>query len=111
MKQHLLAQIDFETLEQNLKPMPGAKIDLSNPNLTIGDIISAILPYIFIFAGLILFFLLISSGFQLLTAGGNPENQKKAQAKITSAFIGFVIIFLSYWITQIIGAILGIQIF
>lgn len=103
--------IDFDVLRKSITLTPGAKIDLSKADLTIGEIISAILPYIFVIAGLILFFLLISSGFELLTSAGNPESQKKAQAKLTNAIVGFIIIFLAYWLAQIVEAVLGIQIF
>ena len=103
--------IDFDTLRMSVTLIPGAKIDLSKTDLTIGEIISAILPYIFVIAGLILFFLLISSGFELLTSAGNPDTQKKSWAKLTNAFVGFIIIFLAYWLAQIVEAVLGITIF
>jgi hypothetical protein len=50
-------------------------------------------------------------GFELLTSGGDPEKAKKAQERITSALIGFLIIFLAYWLTQILEVIFGISIF
>jgi len=78
---------------------------------TLGDVISALLPYIFVISGLILFVFLIWGGFELLTSGGDPEKAKKAQARITSALIGFLIIFLAYWLTQILEVIFGISIF
>lgn len=78
---------------------------------TLGDVISALLPYVFAIAGLILFAFLIMGGFGLLTSGGNPETVKKAQGKITSALVGFLIIFLAYWLTQILEVIFGIKIF
>lgn len=80
-------------------------------NKTLGDIISALLPYIFTIAGIILFALLIMGGFELLTSGGNPEKTKKAQGRITSSLIGFLIIFLAYWLTQLLEVIFGISIF
>ncbi|MGB9911507.1 MAG: hypothetical protein ACPLKP_02775 [Microgenomates group bacterium] len=111
MEKKLLAQIDFKTLKDALKPTVTPKIDLSKTDLTLGEIISALLPYLFIIAGLILFGMLIWGGFELLTSGGNPETTKKAQGRITSALIGFLIIFLAYWLTQILEVILGITIF
>lgn len=78
---------------------------------TILDIVSAFFPYVFAIAGLILFAFLIMGGFGLLTSGGNPETVKKAQGKITSALVGFLIIFLAYWLTQILEIIFGITIF
>lgn len=82
-----------------------------NPKLTsIGDIISVLLPYILVLAGLTLFILLIIGGFGLLTSGGSPDKMKTAQGKITSAVIGFVIIFISYWLMRILEIVFGISI-
>lgn len=75
----------------------------------IGGLISEALKYVFPLAGLILFGMLIFGGFELLTSSGNPEAIKKGQDKITSAVIGFVIIFVAYWLVQILQAILGLE--
>ncbi len=76
---------------------------------TIGNLISEALKYTLPFAGLILFGILIWGGFELLTSQGNPEATKKAQDKITSAVIGFVIIFIAYWIVQALQVIFGLE--
>ncbi len=86
----------------------GAGTPLENAKL--GEVISALLPYIYVIAGLILFVLLITAGFSLLTSAGNPDSVKKAQGKIVSALIGFIIIFASYWLAQIMEIIFKIQI-
>lgn len=107
MKNNLLAEaVDFDTLNQELQKL-GFKPGLKTP----GDIISALLPYVFVIAGLILFALLIMGGFGYLTSGGDPESVKKAQGKLTSALVGFLIIFLAYWLTQLLEIIFGISIF
>lgn len=76
----------------------------------IGSVISALLPYVFVLAGLILFVFLIFGGFELLMSAGNPDKVKSAQGKITSAIIGFVIIFIAYWLVQILQVIFGIEV-
>lgn len=76
----------------------------------VGPIISAFLPYFLIIAGLILLFMLISGGFQLLTAGNSPESAEKGKKRITAAIAGFFIIFSSYWITQIVEVVFGVNI-
>lgn len=92
--------------------IPGGAIFPLPPGfVTIGDVISKLLPYIFVLAGLILFGFLIFGGFELLTSAGNPEKVKLAQGKITSAVIGFVIIFVAYWLVQILEVIFGLKIF
>jgi len=77
---------------------------------TIGNLISQLLPYIFVIAGLVLFIFLIIGGFGLMTSGGSPEKMKAAQGKITSAVIGFIIIFISYWLMRILEIVFGITI-
>lgn len=75
----------------------------------VGAIFSDILKYLYPLAGLILFFVLIASGFQLLFASGNEETIKKATKKITSAIIGFVILFISFWLIKLLEFILGVK--
>lgn len=76
---------------------------------TLGEVIAKILPYIFTIAGILLLFYLVIGGFQLMTSAGDPKGVESAKNKITSALIGFFIIFLSYFIVRLIGQIFGIQ--
>lgn len=76
---------------------------------TVSDIISAILPYIYVLAGLILLLMLISGGLGLMTSAGNPDKTKAAQGKITGALIGFIIIFVSYFVARIVETVFGIK--
>jgi len=78
---------------------------------SLGDFISALLPNVYIIAGLILFFLILLGGFGILTAGGNPEKLAQGSKALTAALIGFLIIFASYWIIQIIEVLTGVKIF
>lgn len=75
-----------------------------------GDVISILLPYIFVIAGLILFGLLIVNGFNFLTSGGDPKKTEGAKGGITAALIGFGIIIAAYWLTQILEYVLHIKI-
>jgi heme/copper-type cytochrome/quinol oxidase subunit 4 len=77
---------------------------------TIGGFISAVLPNVFIIAGVILLLLLLFGGFMTIMNSDNPEAQDKGKQAITSALIGFVIIFASYWIIQIIQVLTGVNI-
>jgi|SRR3989339_904831 len=79
-------------------------------NVTIGKIISDILPYIFWITGILLLVYLLMGGFQLMFAAGDPKKVQGAWGKITNAVIGFVIIFVAYWVTKLIGNIFNIQI-
>jgi hypothetical protein len=97
-----MGTIDFSKLEQAI----GMSKFNSGNNLT--DIINALIPYIFVFAGLILLVFLIMGGFQLMTCGGDPKATASAKAKITNALVGFLIVFVAYWVTQLMVAILGL---
>jgi hypothetical protein len=77
------------------------------PNL--GTLINVLLPNIFALAGVILFVLLIFGGLMVIfNAGGNPEQTAKGGQAVTAALLGFVIIFASYWILNIINFFLPI---
>lgn len=78
---------------------------------TVGDLISAILPYIFGAAGIILLIYLVIGGFQLMFAKGDPKAIQSAQGKITNALIGFIIVIIAYFLTTLIGQLLGIGAF
>ena len=86
----------------------------ASPNFTfksIGDIFNRQnLRYIFAFAGIMLLIYLLAGGLQLMFAKGDPKAVQAAWGKITNAVIGFVVVFLAYWITQLFGEILNVQI-
>lgn len=92
--------------DYEIQPPPGFKF----AGGTIGDILSALLPYIYVLAGLILFIYLIIGGFGLLTSGGDPKAVESAKGKITNAVVGFIIIFISYWLVQILEIVFGVEI-
>jgi len=98
----LIAQI-FE----NITPFPNATYGTS---VTIGKIISDILPYVFWVTGILLLVYLLLGGLQLMFAAGDPKKVQGAWGNITNAVIGFVIIFVAYWVTQLIGKVFNIEI-
>ena len=80
---------------------------------TLADFFNMIVPNILLLAGIIFFVLLVVGGFMFIAgAGGGDANQTgKGQKAITYALIGFIIIFVSYWIIKIIETVTGINIF
>ncbi len=75
---------------------------------TIGQLIGTVLPNIFVVAGLLFFFYLIFGGFKYLTSAGNEDAVEQAKKTITTAVIGLLIIFASYWIMWILQTVLGV---
>lgn len=74
----------------------------------IADVIVAAIPWIFAFAGLLLLVYLIYGGFHLMTSGGDPKGIAEGKAKVTNAILGFVIVFIAFWLVQIIARVLGL---
>jgi len=77
----------------------------------ISDIINKILPYAFTLAGILLFILLLTSGFEFLTSAGDEKKLGQAKGRITAALVGFIIIVAAYWLTQIVEFLFHIKIF
>ena len=79
---------------------------------TFGDLFSTILFNVYIIAGVIFLFLLIFGGVSLIIGAGSQNSEKVAggQKAISSALAGFIVIFASYFIIQIIELITGVNI-
>jgi hypothetical protein len=101
----LAASTDTVNLDQLQKSVtPKAPGDL-------GQLISQFLPYVFYISGFLLLIYLVLGGFQLMTSRGDPKAVSAAQAKITNALIGFVVILLSAGIVVILGTLLNVEVF
>jgi len=92
------------------KPAYAYTIDNPTEFDNIGAVFGALLPNIFIGAGLLTFLYLILGGFKYLTSGGDEKAVTSAKAMLTNAIIGLIIIFCSWWIMHIIEIIFGISI-
>ena len=79
-------------------------------NEDLGGIVSKLLPALLTLAGIILFGMLVGGGFTMLAGAADKESQEKGKKMITNAFTGFAIIFLAYWIAQILQVIFKIDI-
>jgi heme/copper-type cytochrome/quinol oxidase subunit 4 len=72
--------------------------------------ISRILPNIYSIASILLLIYVIYAGFLYISSSGDQEKVKKSRTMLTNAFVGFLIIFGSYWIIQAVEVISGINI-
>lgn len=121
--QNLTAKIDIDRLNlmeklafdigEAFQLKPGVGVRTATGYGSIGELISAILPNIYVFAGMILFILLIVGGLMVIINSGKGEQEgvQTGQKAITAALVGFLIIFASYWIIQILEVITGMEIF
>jgi len=99
--------IAWERLYRAIQPVGGPFY--FSTSLTLGSIISVLLRYLFPILALIFILMIIYGGFKFMTSTGNPQAIQGAKSVIITAFLGFIIIFLSYWITKLIANILGLS--
>lgn len=109
MTSRLLAQVNIGN-EVILNPDTNTKVGQTYTDFA--SLISIIVKNAITVAGIIFLILLILGGFSfIMSAGsGDPKKAQQAQQTITAALIGFVVVFLSYAIVQLIQTVTGLQI-
>lgn len=76
---------------------------------TPGGIVSELITgYAFPLAGMVLFVMLIWGGFEMMTSSVSGKKDAGRQ-RMTAALIGFMLLFSSYWIAQLIQTIFGVN--
>jgi len=83
---------------------------LGNDNFVLAKLINRLLEYIFPLASLALFLMLVWGGFEMLTGAASKKNLDAGKQRVTTALIGFVLLFSAYWIAQIVEYITGVKI-
>lgn len=69
------------------------------------DMVNLVVKVLFVGAGLVLFFMIIVAGFSMIKGGSKDKD--KAKTTMTSAVIGFIVMFAAYWIMQILQLLTG----
>lgn len=78
---------------------------------TPGGIVTRVLEFIFPLAGLILFLMISWGGFEVLMGASDSSKVTAGKQRVTSAIVGFLILFASYWMVQIMEVVFGVVIF
>lgn len=76
---------------------------------TLGQIITTIINALFPLLGIVLLLYLVSGGLQLMTSKGDPKGVEAAKQKITNALVGIIIVFLSYYLVQLVLVFFGLK--
>lgn len=84
--------------------------DISGEYTSVSDLFNNVLPNVYIAAGIVIFFMIVLGGFMIVANAGNAEKTKDGSKIITSAIIGLLVVFASFWIIQLIQVVTGIQI-
>ena len=77
---------------------------------SLGTLINNIVPNIYIAAGLIIFVMVLVGGFSIMSSGSDSHKLEDGKKVISSAIIGLLVLFASYWIIQIIQVVTGVPI-
>jgi hypothetical protein len=76
----------------------------------LGNIFERVVGYVLGLAGIVLFVLLLVSGFKFITSGGDPKAVEGARKTLTSAIAGLIIILVAYLILVLITNITGVNV-
>lgn len=88
----------------SLVSVKGPLVGINN----ISDIVTVLMSFLYPFAGVILLFVLVWGGFDLINSHGESDKISGARAKITAGIIGFVLLAASYILARVLGFIFGV---
>ena len=83
-----------------------ANLSFTNLPSLISSIVAVLLPL----AGIILLGVIIFAGFQMLTGASDPKKVDSAKNMLTTALMGFGLLFAAYWIAQILETVFNFPI-
>jgi len=70
-----------------------------------------IIKNLYVLTGIVLLFFLIAGGIGMILNAGNAEKQKQSSQTLSSAVIGYLIMFAAYWLVRIVEIVFGVEIF
>ena len=76
---------------------------------TPAGVINRALQFAFPIAGLILFFMIVWGGFEMLAGAGDSKAKGAGKERATAAVVGFLLLFAVYWIAQIVQVVFGVR--
>ena len=77
----------------------------------VSSLVSIILRLALAISGIVLTVFIIMGGIGIIGGAGsdNPEQVAKGRQAVTSALIGFIVVFTAYWIVRLIELITGLN--
>ena len=59
---------------------------------------------------MVLFVMIVVGGFQMIMGGGEQKALEAGRQRVTTAIVGFILLFASYWIAQLLEQLFNIRI-
>lgn len=104
-----------QALAADLDPCKGANTVLNvacaGRNLSLGQVIGFVVTLAFIIAILVALFFLIWGGIKWITSGGDKGGVESARNQIVAAVIGLIIVFLAFFILNLVLQLFGLSLF
>ncbi len=88
----------------------GFTADVSPAAALFNRVMSIIIGFLTVVAGLWFVFQFLIGAFSWLTAGGDKAKIQAAQAKITTSILGLAIVIIAIFLIDLIGTLLGLNI-
>ncbi|MDQ3098320.1 MAG: pilin [bacterium] len=99
----------FATIGTYNIPQPPGLLAPLNQGGALAFIISRFFTFVLPLVGILGFLFFLWSGFQFLTSKGDPKALAAAQARLTYAIIGLIIVFLTYALTAFFTGLFGLK--
>lgn len=106
MSQNLIAEVN---IRDTYTITPGGE-PVADTYGTPADLINVIVPNLFVFVGILLLLYIFIAGFRMVTAPDSKGATGEAKKSLTYAITGFLLLFASYWIMQIVEFYTGVSI-
>lgn len=81
----------------------------TNPGTSFENIISTTVGVMSIVAGIWFFFLIITGGIAIISAGGDKGQVESARKRITGGFTGLLVVLFAVGIAALVSEILGVN--
>lgn len=91
------------------------KITTSDPELaqelsSPAGFLNRVMQFAFPISGLLLFLMIVWGGFEMLSGATTQKSIEQGKNRIVAALIGFLLLFVAYWIMTIVETIFGVKI-
>ena len=96
-------------LAQVSNPLLGGDYDIGGWNY-LNRVLPSFVDIAFLIGVIIFIFIFVAGAFGWITAGGDKGKLETARKRITHAIVGLLILLLVFFLTQLVNAILGINI-
>ena len=108
MTKKLLTAASAATTGLMLAAMPVFAAITSDYDYDLDLVITSVVNWSAIIAGIIVLIYLIIAGIKYVTSSGDPGKTEEAQKQIISAIIGLAIVVLAYALVRLVTSLLGV---